>query len=69
MLLPKRSIQSSVSGLKSTLNVSGWFAREQIWTKPNTWLATNGKLNSLGLVKEMLKNKFRDQRKCKNLKI
>ncbi len=39
---------------------SGWFAREQIWTKQNTWLATNGKLNSLGLVKEMLKYKFRD---------
>ena len=38
----------------------GWFARERILTKQKTFLATDSKVISFGLAKEILRHKFKE---------
>jgi hypothetical protein len=41
-------------------DLAGWFASEQIFTKQKTWLQTDSKAVSLGLMKELFCHKFSD---------
>lgn len=41
-------------------DLAGWFAKKQFFTKQKSWLGTDSKLVSFGLIKELFRHKFRE---------